>query len=48
MTKLEEEFNAIDASEEVELFLGRSRLDGNPTRKDVLGRLDKALLEYGE
>lgn len=48
ISKLESQLHAIDQDEPAELFLGSMRLDKNPNRKDVLGRLDTAFKEYDD
>jgi hypothetical protein len=47
ISKLKEELNEINQTEETELFLGRCRRDKNPRRKDIFTRLDQAFSEYG-
>lgn len=37
-----------DQAEDAELFLGSVRRDKNAQRKEVLGRLEAALKDYGE
>lgn len=44
---LESQLDHIDHEEERDLFLGNSRRDKDPERKETLGKLDAALSSYG-
>lgn len=44
---LESQLDQIDHEEERDLFVGNSRRDKNPKRKETLGKLDTALSNYG-
>jgi hypothetical protein len=44
---LEEKLKQIDESEPCPLFLGKSRIDNNQSRKSVLADVDARLAEYG-
>lgn len=48
LTLLEQELLRTDQAEDAELFLGSVRRDKNAQRKEVLGRLEAALKDYGE
>jgi hypothetical protein len=48
VTLLEQELFEVDRVEKATLFLGSKRLDRNKKRKDILGKLETALADYGK
>lgn len=48
LSRLESQLDQVDNEEERDLFLGNSRRDQNPERREILAKLDVALSSYGE
>ena len=48
LSRLESQLDVVDNQEERALFLGNSRRDQNPERREIFVKLDAALLNYGD
>ena len=48
ISELEKQLDNVDEEEPKELFLGNRRRDCNIQRKQIVGRLESCLAEYGK